>query len=66
MDLTTDNLKLEDELERTINFDQEIVFKLEKIKTILSKMVAIDSSIVKFTSMMNNNNEVKQKEDDKI
>ena len=56
MELTSDNLKLEAELEKTINSDLEINEKTNTIKTILAKMVAIDGSIVKFTNMITNNN----------
>ncbi len=63
MDLTTDNLKLEQELERVINSNKEISTKTKKIKSILSKIVSIDASIIKFSGMINNN-EVKQKEND--
>ena len=56
MELTTDNLKLEDELEKTINSDLEINTKTQTIKQILSQMVTVDASIAKFTSMMTNNN----------
>jgi len=56
MELTIDNLKLEDELEKTINGDTEINLKTQQIKHILSRMVTVDASIVKFTSMMTNNN----------
>jgi thymidylate synthase len=67
MDLTTDNFKLEQELERVINSDKNTDLKTQTIKLILSKMVSIDASITKFTSMFNNNNnnnEVKEKEND--
>jgi hypothetical protein len=63
MELTSDNLKLEAELEKTINSDLEINEKTNTIKTILAKMVAIDGSIVKFTNMITNNNNNKLKED---
>ena len=56
MELTTDNLKLEAELEKTINSDLEINEKTDKIKFILAKMVNIDGSISKFTNMITNNN----------
>lgn len=56
MELTTDSLKLEAELEKTINSDLEINDKTDKIKFILAKMVNIDSSINKFTNMITNNN----------
>lgn len=66
MDLTTESLKLEQELEHVINSDLEIDHKTQTIKSILSKMVSIDASITKFTGMVtkNNNNELKQKEND--
>ena len=56
MELTTDNLKLEDELESVINSKLEMQTKLNSIKTILTKMTSIEASIAKFTSMMSNNN----------
>lgn len=67
MDLTTDSLKLEQELERVINSDQEIQYKTESIKSLLSRMVTIEASLIKFTSMMNNNNnnnDLKQNQND--
>lgn len=56
MDLVSDQMKLEDELEKTINSDMEINVKVITIKSLLSLMTAIDASITKFTSMTNNNN----------
>lgn len=56
MELTSDNLKLEDELERAINGDLEINVKTLTIKNILSRIVAVEASIAKFTSLMTNNN----------
>jgi hypothetical protein len=56
MELTTDNLKLEEELEKTINGDLEINTKTQQIKHLLSRIVATEASIAKFTSMMTNNN----------
>lgn len=55
MELASDQMKLEDELEKTINSDMEINVKLKSIKSLLSQMTAIDASIAKFTSMTNNN-----------
>ncbi len=55
MELASDQMKLEDELEKTINSDMEINVKLISIKSLLSQMTAIDASIAKFTSMTNNN-----------
>lgn len=62
MDLALDNLKLEADLEKTINSDLEIISKTQLIKSLLSRMVAIDASIIKFNSMItpNNNNELNQ------
>lgn len=63
-ELMTDNLKLEDELERVINSAIPIEQKTIEIKLLLSKIVATEASLIKFTSMMNNNNnnnEVKTK-----
>jgi hypothetical protein len=56
MELASDQLKLEDELEKTINSDLEINAKVMNIKSLLGQMMAIDASISKFTSMTTNNN----------
>ena len=56
MELSSDALKLEQELEQIINSNTDINEKTSSVKLILSKMVAIDASIAKFTSMINNNN----------
>ena len=56
MELASDQLKLEDELEKTINSDLEINTKVMNIKSLLGQMTAIDASISKFTSMTTNNN----------
>ncbi len=60
MDLNSDVLKLEDELESTINSNLGVNEKTKKIKKLLSKMVMVEASIVKFTSMfsINNNNNI--------
>ena len=59
MDLTSDILKFEEELEKTINGDLEIKEKTKKIKIILARMVATEASLSKFTSMVPNNDENK-------
>lgn len=56
VDLTNDQLKLEDELEKTINSDIEINTKIMTIKSLLARMSQNDSSIARFTSMTTNNN----------
>lgn len=55
MELTTDNLKLEEELEKTINSDIETEIKVKTIKTLLAKIVATEASIVKFTNIFSAN-----------
>jgi len=58
MELTTDQLKLESELERIINSNLETNKKITKIKDILGKLVTIEASLIKFitlTSGTNNN-----------
>lgn len=59
-DLSSDRLKFEEELERIINSNSEIDFKVEEIKSILSKISIVDSSLNQLMSMMNyNTNEIK-------
>lgn len=58
MELSTDQLKLESELERIINSKLETNKKIAKVKTILAKLVTIEASMVKFitlTSSTDNN-----------
>jgi hypothetical protein len=59
MDLATDQMKLEGELERIINSDIDINKKLANIKKILAELVTIEASIIKFTNLASstNNNE---------
>ena len=59
-DLSSDRLKFEEELERIINSNSETTFKVEEIKSILSKISIVDSSLNQLMSMMNyNTNEIK-------
>lgn len=67
MELSSEILKLEEELENTINSDLEINLKTEKIKNLLSQIVKTEASLEKFTGMVsvnnnNNNNETKKEE----
>lgn len=62
MEFATDILKLEDELEKTINSDLEINKKTLIIKHLLSRLVAVEGSIVKFNTLTNNNNKLNQQE----
>ncbi len=57
MELSSDQLKLEDELEKTINMDMEISMKVSVIKNLLARITANEASIVKFTTMVSNPNE---------
>lgn len=57
MDLTSDVLKLEDELERVINSNLEITKKTNKIKSLLTKITNAEASILKFNGMVSNNSE---------
>lgn len=62
MELTSDSLKLEEELEFTINSDMDVNSKTTKIKELLFNIATIEASISKFTSMVStnqNNNEIK-------
>lgn len=63
MELTADNLKLEHELETTMNGDLEIEEKTKKIKFLLSKIVNTEASLAKFASMVSNNNDLTQNKD---
>jgi hypothetical protein len=58
-ELSSDVLKLEEELESEINSSSEINEKVTRIKKLLSDIVTTEASIVKFTNMVsyNNNNE---------
>ena len=61
MDLNSDILKLEDELESTINSNLDVNEKTKKIKKLLSNIAMVEASVVKFTSMVsinNNNNNI--------
>lgn len=61
MELNLDSIKLEDELETTINLDMNINDKTLKIKELLTKIAITEASITKFSSMVsiNNNKEIK-------
>ena len=64
MDLTSDNLKLEDELEKTINSDLEINHKISEIKRLLTKINETEANISKYRNMINfdKNNDNKKEE----
>jgi hypothetical protein len=58
MDLNSDLLKLEDELETTINSSMDVNEKTKKIKTLLSSIAITEASVTKFSNMVSitNNN----------
>jgi len=66
MDLTSAQIKLENDLEMAINSDEKLEIKSIRIRQILSEITTIENSINKFTSMFQstNNNEVKNNQND--
>jgi hypothetical protein len=63
MSYSTDQLMVEDDLERTIN-DKNIslTIKLFEVKRLLERITTIEQSVVKLQTMLqnNNNNELKK------
>ncbi len=57
MELNSDILKLEADLEKTMNSDMDIDLLINKSKEILSELVLKEKSLAKFNYMINNNNE---------
>ncbi len=51
-ELTLDILKLENDLEVSINKDSDIDVKLKEIKTLLSHIIMSENMIIKFKSLM--------------
>jgi hypothetical protein len=67
MELTSDSLKLEEELERTVNSDIDVNEKTIKIKDLLSQIAITEASIAKFTNMVStNNNELNNEQNGKF
>ena len=54
-DLTSDKLKLEQELERVINSELETETKTKTIKCLLTTLATTELSLTKFVSMVENN-----------
>lgn len=52
MDISSNILILEEELERTINMDLETNQKINKIKTLLNKIVVFEATLSKFEKMI--------------
>ena len=52
MELTADQLKLEEDLINVINSTEESTKKINTIKQILASIASIEASLVKFNSMI--------------
>jgi hypothetical protein len=64
MSYSTDQLMVEDDLERTINDkNMSLTMKLIEVKRLLERITTIEQSVVKLQTMLqnnNNNNELKK------
>jgi hypothetical protein len=62
MSYSTDQLMVEDDLERTINDkNKPLTDKLLEVKRLLERLTTIEQSVVKLQTMLqNNNNNLKQ------
>jgi hypothetical protein len=64
MSLSTDQLTIEDDLERVINDkEQPLYVRIDEVKQLLSKLTTIELSVAKLQNMLqnnNNNNELKK------
>jgi hypothetical protein len=65
-DLSCERLKLEEDLERIVNSDTESDFKLQQIKSIVSRIAIVDASLAQFSSMINNNTIKNETENGKV
>jgi hypothetical protein len=55
-ELSLDNLKLQESLEKTINSTEEINQKISSVKDLLAKLALNDAMITKFQSLVSPNN----------
>lgn len=55
LELSSEKLKIEDNLDRIVNSDTDIEFKAKQVIELVSKLNDIESSIVKFNDMISNN-----------
>ena len=51
-DLTSERLKLEENLENVINSDLEIDYKVATVKELLKEITLTESSLIRFTNML--------------
>jgi hypothetical protein len=56
MELTTEKMKLEDDLESAINSKESIENKVSTIKHLLNRISIMEATIAKFSNLINNNN----------
>lgn len=64
MSYSTDQLMVEDDLERTINDkNKPLNEKILEVKQLLEKITTIEQSVVKLQAMLQNNNNNNLKED---
>jgi hypothetical protein len=62
MDMTMEKMKIEDDIERTINDNNiSIDDKTMKMKSLIHRLSTTENSIATFSNMLNNNN-TKEKE----
>lgn len=52
MDLTSDILKIEDALEKTMNLDSDISYKIERTKKLLDELNVAENRLSKFNLML--------------
>jgi len=56
LELSSEKMKIEDDLERIMNSDTDIEFKTKTIKELVVKLNTVEASIIKFNDMISNNN----------
>lgn len=56
IELSAKQMKIEDSLEKIINSEETIEGKTKKIKKLVKKLNDVEASILKFNSMISNNN----------
>jgi hypothetical protein len=56
LELSSEKMKIEDDLERIMNSDTDIEFKTTQIKALVVKLNTVEASIIKFNDMISNNN----------
>jgi hypothetical protein len=58
LELSSEKMKIEDDLERVMNSDTDIEFKTKTIKELVVKLNTVEASIIKFNDMISNNNKI--------